>query len=225
MSLYTLRRRALKAAILAASVAWLAPSAAHAASTNASAVPANAAALAPLSAGSSVVGTAGTSSGDVQEQLTFTPTPGAATAPNGALTGASQSVLGAATPSTTSETPYHVYTASNPGYTWSGAYGTFSGQATMSSGTLAWGWSMSQLLRDTATGPVAEVAACWNVGEDFKINYGDSHPSEPISYFWHSSIPGLGRNVEFELIIGFTWPGTGGVYQLYVEHYFTLQAS
>ena len=205
-------------ALLLASGALFVPSVASAA-VGISVVPAPAAALFAQSANAFVVGTNVAPAAGISDQLTFTPDQPAP---------ADDSTIAA--PDDITAESAHTYTSSNPGFTWSGSgYGTFSGQANLNTGVLQWGWQMSQSLRATATGPVAEAAAAYNVPEDFKLNYGDSHPSESIDYLWHSSIPGLGRNTEFELVIGFTWPGVlggvPGIFTLYVEHYFVLAAS
>ncbi|MFB7214175.1 hypothetical protein [Streptomyces sp. NPDC056255] len=103
---------------------------------------------------------------------------------------AALTLLAGGTASAATSEYYKTFTSSQNYISKSDSNGLFSGQVTWSSlnKPLAWSFDISPALERTATGNMGCTA-----GVPSFPNYHDDHPSIPVSYKWHSSVPGQHR--------------------------------
>jgi hypothetical protein len=101
------------------------------------------------------------------------------------LSGAVTLLLAAAPPASAAH--QHVFTQSSEYFEATDSNGRFTAQANMHSGwvvTMPWSFQISPAVQAIAVSPMNCTA-----GHN-QLPYSDNHPNIPVSYHWHSSVPG-----------------------------------
>jgi len=119
------------------------------------------------------------------------------------------------------------YTPSHKSFKISNNDGTFATQVPFPTIRLNWGWNFSALVKDTALGPVTELASLYSWPKGRHLNYSDDH-TYIVSTTFHSSVPSH-LNQGYQLAINFSWrcygPEGPGTCLLYVRHYYPIRKS